>query len=395
MTRQEALHHADRPLLKGFLENRVVRVARRTAREVPRLVPAQAFLVEEDAHEFGDDKRRVCVVEVDEHLVRQFVPARVRLEVAAQDVAHRAADEEVLLAEAKLLAGDRVVVRIEDLREVLGEHLRLDGLDVRALVEVLEVKLVDGLRAPETERVHGVTVADDRNVVRHALDRLGRHPDPLLASALGEALDMAAEVHVLRVLHALHLPRIAVLEPAVRFLDLVAVDDLLTENAVVVADAVAHAREVQRRHRVDVARRETAEAAVAEARVGLAIAEVVPVDAVFRERVVAELVGLEVDHVVAEESPDEKLKGHVVDTLRVLLRVLFLRGDPALDDAVADGVRERSVLVELGGTAVALDQGIAEMPGEVLLEAFDGHFNAAVFLLRHCLCFFLVCSKLT
>ena len=75
------------------------------------------------------------VVQLDEHLVGKRFPVVVRLAEAPQDVAQRAGDEEVLLAEAELLALHRVVVRVEDLRQVLGEHLLLDGLDVGALVD--------------------------------------------------------------------------------------------------------------------------------------------------------------------------------------------------------------------------------------------------------------------
>ena len=265
---EKTLHHRNGPLLERFLENRVVRVAGRAARQVPRLVPVEALVVDEYAHELRDDERRMRVVELDEHLLRKRVPAVVRLAEAPQDVSQRARDEEVLLTEAELLALRRVVVRVEHLGEVLGEHLLLDRLDVGALVEVGEIEVVDRLRAPEPERVDGLVVADDGEVVGNALHRLGRHPVPLLAAALGAALDMAAEVDVLRVLGTRHLPRIAVLEPVVRFLDLAAVHDLLAEDAVVVPEAIPHSGEVKGRHRVDVARGETPEAAVAKPCVG-------------------------------------------------------------------------------------------------------------------------------
>ena len=130
MARQQALHHRHWPLLQRLLQDRVVRVARRPARQVPRRVPVQPLEVDQDAHQLGDDERRVRVVQVDEHLVGQRVPRLVEPPVPPQDVLQRTGDEEVLLAQAELLARRRVVVRIEDLGEVLGQHLALDGLDV-------------------------------------------------------------------------------------------------------------------------------------------------------------------------------------------------------------------------------------------------------------------------
>ena len=202
---------------------------------------------------------------------------------------------------------------------------------------------------------------------------------------------MAAEVDVLGILGTRHLPRITVLEPVVRFLDLAAVHDLLAEDAVVVAEPVAHAGEVQRRHRVDVARGETAKAAVAESRVGLVVSQAVPVDAVFLQRLAAELVGLQVDDVVAEKSANQELERHVVDALRVLARVLLLRGDPAFDEPVADGHCKRGVFIALRRARVALCERVPEVPGEVVLKPLDRHFHAAVFPLM-CLLFHLASS---
>ena len=98
---------------------------------------------------------------------------------------------------------------------------------------------------------------------------------------------MAAEVDELRVLWTGHLPRIAVLEPLVRLFHLVAADDLLAEDAVVVAKAISHSGEVESRHRVDVAGRKAAKAAVAEAGIGLVVAQAVPVEPVFLEGLAA------------------------------------------------------------------------------------------------------------
>ena len=66
------------------------------------------------------------------------------------------------------------------------------------------------------------------------------------------------------------LPRVPVDQPVVGLLDLPAVVDLLLEDAELVADAVADRRPLEGGQRVEVARRQPAQAAVAEPRLRLA-----------------------------------------------------------------------------------------------------------------------------
>ena len=113
------------------------------------------------------------------------------------------------------------------------------------------------------------------------------------------------------------------------------------------------------------------EAAIAKARIRFIVTQVVPVDAKVLQRVAAQLVGLEVDDVIAQKSPDQELQRHVVDALRVLTTVLLLRRDPTLHDTVANGRRKRGIAVMRRGARIALRQGIAQMPAIVFLQSFD------------------------
>ena len=62
------LHETDRPLLKRFGEDGVVREEERVAGDLPGLVPWNVLLVDKDAHELGDGERRV---RLGKSLVRQ------------------------------------------------------------------------------------------------------------------------------------------------------------------------------------------------------------------------------------------------------------------------------------------------------------------------------------
>ena len=134
------------------------------------------------------------------------------------------------------------------------------------------------------------------------------------------------------------LPRVAVPEPAVGHLDLGAVHDPLVEDPVVVAQAVAVRGVAERGERVEEARGEPPQAAVAEAGVPLRLAQVLERVAELLERLLALGGEVEVDQAVAERAADQVLEREVVDALGVLLVVPVLRADPALDHPVADRV---------------------------------------------------------
>jgi hypothetical protein len=102
-------------------------------------------------------------------------------------------------------------------------------------------------------------------------------------------------------------------------LDLVAVDELLLEQAELVIDAVAERRVVERGERIEEARGEAAEAAVAQAHVHLGVADLLEILAERLERGHArssEQAGGE--QVVAEQPAHEVFEREIVDAADVL-----------------------------------------------------------------------------
>ena len=98
--------------------------------------------------------------------------------------------------------------------------------------------------------------------------------------------------------------------------DLPAVLDLLAEHAVLVAQAVADRRDLQRRQRVEKTGGQPAQPAVAQPRVGLLLEQRLPVLAGVRSEVVAdELLDLKVGDVVRQRPADQELHRKVVDLL--------------------------------------------------------------------------------
>ena len=96
-------------------------------------------------------------------------------------------------------------------------------------------------------------------------------------------LERAVQRDLDPVLRAGDFPRVRAAEPVVRALPLPAVLDRLPEHAVLVAQPVAHGRQLHRRHRVEEAGREPPEAAVAETGVGLLLEEAEPVEVLLRD----------------------------------------------------------------------------------------------------------------
>ena len=186
-----------------------------------------------------------------------------------------------------------------------------------------------------------VLVADDRDIIRNGADgRIVLVNVVRLACRL-IVLDarVAAETDFLRVLRALQLERIEVLQPVVRYFLLEAVDDLLAEHAVVVADAAAICVIAACRERIHEARRKTAEAAVAERRIRFLILDRVDVKTELFERFLDTFVLAEVQQVVAERAADQELHGKIVDDLGLLLVECLAGVHPLVDDRVLDDVR--------------------------------------------------------
>ena len=215
--------------------------------DAPGRVEIDAVDVHQQPHQLGDGDGRMRVVELDRRLVGQRQQVAILAEMALQYVLQRRGREEILLAQPQLLAGDVRVGRVEHARQGLGLVALAQRADVVAGVEGGEQDRVDRHRRPQPQRVDALAApADHRRVVGDGEHAFLRPPDMALEAAVlrGDRFHGAAEADLEAALAALEFPRIAVVEPVLRQLDLPAVGDLLAEHAVDVADAVAVRRHV-------------------------------------------------------------------------------------------------------------------------------------------------------
>ena len=344
--RQQRLEHVDWPLLECLRHDRVVRVGNRVLRDSPCLIPLEALLINEDAHELGDAECRMRVVDVDGDLLGEVMDVHTDLLVVTDDALDTSRDEEVLLYKAQATAIVGAVIRIEVARDALDEVavlVLLAHLFLRQAAVVGEVAV--DLCIPEAKCVDRVVViTDDRHVVRHSHDRHRILVDELEA-AIRHLLHVgiAVELDIDGLIRLAVLPGKAVLEPVVRDLDLVALDDLLLEQAVLVADAAAVARQAVCCHRVDEAGGKAAEAAVAEACVWLFIERLDETEVEVLQDFLDGLFDAEIDEIRLEQAAEQEFDGEIVDLLLLALCIRLICLDPVVGDELLCGSSHRLV----------------------------------------------------
>ncbi len=349
MPRQHALEEVQRPSLQRLRHQRVVGVGDGALGQAPGVLPAHPVLVHQQPHQLGNADRRVRVVDLDRHEIRQIRDRSLLALQPLQDVLQRGADEEILLPEPQLAAGLGAVVRIEHLGQAFPMRLVADRAQMIALVEAPQIELLRRAGRPQAQRVDGVgAVARHRHVERRR-QHVGRL-DPLVVD------DAAVEPHGIGQVRARKLPRPAEAQPVVRLLVLPAAFDALGEHAEFVADAVAVGRHADRGRAVEQAGRQAAEAAVAEAGIGLLLRHRFDVAADFAQGFAEYLVDAEAAQGVHQQPADQELHGEVAGFLQPLLLLVAARDRPALQHQRArEGGGGVEPVLRLGG--VGLDAG--------------------------------------
>jgi hypothetical protein len=112
------------------------------------------------------------------------------------------------------------------------------------------------------------------------------------------------------------LPRVAVFQPGVGDLNLPPVPNVLLEDAVLVADAVADGGNFERGERIHITRRQPAKAAVAQPRLLLGVEDRVQIQPQRRDGLADAVPQFQIEDVVGEVRSHEELGGEVGDRLR-------------------------------------------------------------------------------
>ena len=99
---------------------------------------------------------RVCVVELDGHLLREVFPVVVRPAKATDDVLERTGNEKILLEQTKLFSALGLVIRVKNFRNGFTVVLFAHGFLVTTAVEGLKVEFLRRPGFPEAQEVDGV-----------------------------------------------------------------------------------------------------------------------------------------------------------------------------------------------------------------------------------------------
>ena len=202
------------------------------------------------------------------------------------------------------------------------------------------------------------TEAGDRNIVRHAQNRLSIHPAWTVVPAIIEHIfDASKNAHLLGVFGTHHLPRAAENNPIIGMLDLVAVVEGLLEEPKLVVDAVAERRVVKRREGIEEARSEATKAAIAKPHVDFGFADFLEVLSEGLEGLLGRIEQPGGDEIIAEETSHEILEGEIVNPADVVGVVHGLRGNHPLMDCIAHRVGGGDPPVaRRGGTRMARER---------------------------------------
>ena len=293
--RNDRLHDVLAPLLQRLRKDGVVGVSKGLLRDLDCLSELDTLVGGQQAYQLRNRDNRMGIVQLDGVEVSKAAEIiAVNLLILADDILQGCRAEEVLLLQTQLLALVGGIVRIQNAGDVLSAVLLTDGCVVVLLVELVEVERLDRLCLPQTQvaDVLGL-VADDRNVVRNRTDGL------------------IAELNQNRIRLGTDAPRIAEAGPVVRGLLLEAVLNVLLEQAVAVADAVAVERKILRCRRVQEAGCQTAQTAVAQRSV-LNLFQHAQAQAVLLEHCLNLIINAETYQIVVNCTSDQEFSGHIV-----------------------------------------------------------------------------------
>ena len=374
VARDEWLHHRYRPGFQRFRQQGVVRVGAGRPGQFPGRGPAETRFVQEKAHQLRDGQCGVGVVELEGHLVREHLPdLSMALTEAVHRVPHRTSDQEILLCEAEPASGFDVVSWVEDPGHRLDASTLFNGLGVTASRENVEIELGGCARIPKPQWGDGVgAVARYQDVVRNAIRLTPARPRrPVLAALLRlNPFNTSAKPNRDRAVIPNDLPRVSFLEPGVGVFDLPAVFEVLAEHPVVVTQAVTVGGVVEGRQRIEEARCQPAETAVAETGVRLLFDDGVEVEAEHLHRLASGAEQAGGHEVVAHQPAEEVLHRQVVDHLRSYLVVCAPGEDFTVDGRLTDRTPESDQVVGWAGMAQFETAGVAEIVEKSVAKLF-------------------------
>ena len=140
-SRKKLLNHIDRPFFKGFRHDGMVGIGNCFMYDGGRLIPSEAFLIDQQAHQFGNSHTGMGIVDMDYHMIRQF--AHIIAEtffVIFQNVLEGSAREEIMLFKPQHFSFIMTVFRIEYFADCFCQFYFFGCLYIPSFPETAEIQ---------------------------------------------------------------------------------------------------------------------------------------------------------------------------------------------------------------------------------------------------------------
>ena len=124
-TRKQPGEQIDWPFFQSLCHDGVVRVSTGLCCDLPCLIPAKSFLIKKKSHKLGNCYRRMCIIHLNRHLLRQFMDIIMVLFIFFKRSLKTGRYEEILLFQSQFLSCIVVIVRVQDLYDRFCQILLL------------------------------------------------------------------------------------------------------------------------------------------------------------------------------------------------------------------------------------------------------------------------------
>ena len=340
MARQQRLEPGERPFFQRLGQQCMIGVGQSSLRQIPRLIPPEMPIVEQDPHQFRNRHRRMGIVELNCYVIRKCAPIGVAFTEAPHQIGERASHQKVLLDKAQRLPQGCRIVGIQHAGQGLGGESSGESCREITAAEFLKIEIAGSSGGPQPQGVDVLAAIARYGTIERDTDH-GRRPARDGAQGPSLQFERAVEPDLHRFVRPRDLPRVATTQPVIRLLLLPAVQDGLLEHAVLVAQSITHRRQLHRRHRIEKARREPPEPAIAETGIGLLLEQAQPIEAPAIGCTLDERIEQQVGDVVGERPADQKLHRQIIDPLRIGPPVGAFGQDPTLGQHIPDRAGDR------------------------------------------------------
>ena len=281
---------AARPGFQRFGQDGVVGVSAGVGYDLDGFVKLDTLFAQQ-ADQFGDNHAGVGIVNLDGGVIGQVMVVAAAGGAFGQNQLGTGADHQVLLVDAQHAACFVGIVRVQEQGQVFGNggFIELDAVMHNAFINGVQVKQVQGVGA--------ALVAGHGQFVQ---------PGSVRFACQGDGV---GDIGLFR-------PGMFV-QPGVRQFVLQAVGKALVEQAKVVTQADAVARQVQRCQRIQEAGSQTAQTAVAKARLRLDFLDVGKALACGSKGIAHIIIQAEVDEVVGKQFADQKFSRDIIQLAAV------------------------------------------------------------------------------